>query len=154
MEIAGGLARALPVAVEQVGKRPPADPFSAGSAFSTSAELAVFYTIAKSEKGEFEHHISLSYRGGRFASAAGGFLAAAIGRLLRAAPTRGVLALSTRGVFHYIVSLSASEHDDLVRRGVEKIDNESARRLLGQAMDDRAELLSRLGRIDVGEVKQ
>lgn len=153
MEIAGGLDRALPVAVEYAGKPPPADPFAAGSAFMTSADVAVFYTIAKGDKGEFEHHISLSYKGGRFASAAGGYLGAAIGRLLRVAPKQGTLALSTRGVFHYLVSFSAPEHDELVKRGIEKLDEDSARRLVGQAMDDRAELLGRLGRIEVGEGK-
>jgi hypothetical protein len=153
-EVAGGLERALPVALEYVGKPPPSDPFAAGSAFMTSADIAVFYTIAKSDGGGFEHHLSMSYKGGSFARAAGGFLGAAMGRLLRVPSQKGVLALSTSGVYHYLAPLSASEHAELLARGIEKLDDDAAARLVRQAMDDRPELLARLGRIDVGEGKR
>ena len=151
MEIAAGLDRALPIAIEYVGQPPPSDPFAAGSAFVTSADIVVFYTIAKSNEGGFEHHLSMSYKGGWFARAAGGFLGAAMGRLLRVPSQKGALALSTRGVYHYLAPFSASEHAQLEARGIEKLDQEAASQLVRQAMDDRPELLSRLGRIEVRE---
>lgn len=153
MEISAGLGRALPVAVDHIGKPPPADPFAAGSAFMTSADIAVFCTMAKNDEGVVEYHVSMSYKGGRFALAAGGYLGAAIGRMLRIPPKQGVLALSKRGVFHYLVSFSAPEHTRFMERGIEKLDDEKARELVQQAMNDRPDLLARLGRLDVGESK-
>jgi hypothetical protein len=151
IEISVGLGRALPVAMEYIGKSAPADPFAAGSAFMTSADIAVFYTIAKSDGGAIEHHVSMSHKGGRFAAAAGGYLGAASGRMLRVPAKEGVLALSNRGVFHYLVSFSALEHTRFAERGVEKLDDDAARELVQQAMDDRPDLLARLGRIEMGE---
>jgi hypothetical protein len=151
VEISAGLGRSLPVAIEFMGKSAPADPFAAGNAFMTSADVAIFYTIAKNNEGVVEHHISMSHKGGRFASAAGGYLGAAMGRMLGIKAKDGVLALSNRGVFHYLVSFSAPEHARFVERGIQKLDDSAARQLVQQAMDDRADLLARLGRIDVGE---
>jgi len=149
MELSRGLGRARDAAKARVGKPPPEDPFAEGIAFITSADIAVAYTIAKADKGGFEHHISLSHRGGHFARAAGGFLAAAILRMLGVAGWPCVLAQSTTGVYHLILPIEASDAERFSSRPVPALDEAAAVELQRLAMDERDALLSKIGTIDV-----
>ncbi|MRG95265.1 hypothetical protein [Polyangium spumosum] len=149
MELSRGLGRAKEAALGRVGKGPPADPFAEGNAFVTSADIAVVYTVAKAGEDGHEHHVSLSHRGGPFARAAAGFLAAAIRRLLGVAEAPGVLAVSSSGVYHLIFQVPAAEEARFAARSVPELDEEAARALLGAAMDERGDLLARLGKLDV-----
>ncbi|MDI1446492.1 hypothetical protein [Polyangium sp. 6x1] len=150
MEISRGLDRAKQAALAGVGLGPPADPFAAGNAFITSADIAVAYTVANAgEEDGHEHHVSLSHRGGAFAGAAAGFLAAAILRLLGVEGKPCVLALSNSGVYHLIFKIPAAEEARFASKPVPALDEEAARALVGTAMDERGPLLARLGKLDV-----
>ena len=149
MEIDRGLERARLAAIERIGEGAAEDPFAAGTAFMTTADIAMFYSIAKTERGSFEHHVSLSYRGGPFARAAGGFLVAAIRRLLDLTTAESEVAESSRGVYHFIFLRSPDEQARFAARRREPLDEAAAQNLVVTAMDDREALLARLGRIDV-----
>jgi hypothetical protein len=153
IELSRGLGRAKVAALGRVGEGPPADPFAEGSGFITSADIAVVYTVAKAGEGGHEHHVSLSFRGGAFARAAAGFLAAAICRLLGLGETPCVLAVSNSGIYHLIFQVPAADEARFAARSVPKLDESSARRLVGVAMDDRGPLLARLGKLDVNVPK-
>ncbi|XXY53410.1 hypothetical protein WME91_19965 [Sorangium sp. So ce269] len=153
IELSRGLGRAKDAALGRVGGGPPADPFAEGNAFITSADIAVVYTVAKAGKDGHEHHVSLSRRGGAFARAGGGFLAAAIRRLLGLGETACVLAVSNSGVYHLIFQVPAAEEARFAARSVPTLDEASARKLVGVAMDERGPLLARLGKLDVNVPK-
>jgi len=149
LELRRGLAGAKTAALARAGDKPPADPFADGSAFLTSADIAVFYTIAKAPAGGFEHHVSMSYRGGFFARAAAGYLAAVIRRLLDVRSSQCVLAASTSGVYHLIFSLSAEEHASFAAQPVEDPSPDAAPALCAQAMAERDALVARMGKLEV-----
>jgi len=149
MELDRGLLRSRVAAMERVGQRALGLPFAEGTAFVTSADIAVFYTISTNEKDGFEHHVSLSYRGGFLATAAGAFLAAAIRRLLDVTHQECALARSSRGVFHFIFSLSAEAQARFANAKRTPLDEETARRLIDVALDDRPGLIERMGKIEV-----
>lgn len=149
MEIDRGIERASARATERIGEASPKDPFADGCAFMTTADIAVFYTIAKAPNGTFEHHVSLSYRGGPFARAAGGYLAAAIGRLLEIPLSQLNLAESSSGVYHLIFALSSAAQERFSKRKRAHLDERRASELIPVAMDDRDKLLARLGKINV-----
>jgi hypothetical protein len=149
LELRRGLAQAKAAALARAGEKAPADPFAAGSAFLTSAGIAVFYTVANAPAGGFEHHVSMSYRGGHFARAAAGYLAAVIRRLLEVNPAECVLAASTSGVYHFIFSLSAEEHARFSARPVADPGPEAAPALCAEAMQERPALLARMGKLEV-----
>ncbi|MDI1429297.1 hypothetical protein [Polyangium sorediatum] len=150
MELSHGLGRAKEAALAGVGLAPPADPFAAGNAFITSADIAIAYTVAREgEEDGHEHHVSMSYRGGAFARAAGGFLAAAILRLLGVEEKPNVLAVSNSGVYHLVFKIPAAEEARFAAKSVPVLDEEAAQALLGTAMDERGPLLARLGKLDV-----
>ncbi|WP_438013783.1 hypothetical protein WMF18_22925 [Sorangium sp. So ce315] len=149
IELSRGLGRAKSTALGRVGGGPPADPFAEGHAFITSADIAVVYTVAQAGEDGHEHHVSLSFRGGALARAAAGFLAAAICRLLGLGETQRVLAVSNSGVYHLIFQVLAADEARYAARAVPKLDDASARRLAGVAMEDRGPLLARLGKLDV-----
>ncbi|CAN94351.1 hypothetical protein predicted by Glimmer/Critica [Sorangium cellulosum So ce56] len=149
IELSRGLGRAKDTALKRPGGGPPADPFAEGNAFITSAEIAVVYTVAEAGEAGREHHVSLSFRGGALARAAAGFLAAAIRRLLGLGEMPCVLAASKSGVYHLIFQVPAAEEARFAARSVPKLDDASAQRLVGVAMEDRGPLLARLGKLDV-----
>lgn len=149
IELSRGLGRAKDTALRRVGEGPPADPFAEGNAFITSADIAVVYTVAEAGKDGREHHVSLSFRGGALARAAAGFLAAAICRLLGLGEMQRVLAVSNSGVYHLIFQVSSADEARFAAQSVQKLDDASARRLVGVAIEDRGPLLSRLGKLDV-----
>ncbi|WP_437994423.1 hypothetical protein [Sorangium sp. So ce145] len=149
IELSRGLGRAKDTALKRPGGGPPADPFAEGNAFITSAEIAVVYTVAEVGEAGREHHVSLSFRGGALARAAAGFLAAAIRRLLGLGEMPCVLAASKSGVYHLIFQVPAAEEARFAARSVPKLDDASAQRLVGVAMEDRGPLLARLGKLDV-----
>ncbi|WP_437767107.1 hypothetical protein WMF27_20915 [Sorangium sp. So ce281] len=149
IELSRGLGRAKDTALKRPGGGPPADPFAEGNAFITSADIAVVYTVAEAGEAGREHHVSLSFRGGALARAAAGFLAAALCRLLGLGETQRVLAVSNSGVYHLIFQVPAADEARFAARSVPKLDDASARRLVGVAMEDRGPLLARLGKLDV-----
>ncbi len=150
MEVSGGLGRILPVAVQYIGKEQPLHPFATGTAFTTSGRVNVFYTIAKSDKGTFEHHISMNSTGKRrLSDGVAGFIAAGIGRILGHVGARGVLAESSVGMFYFIVPFPADEHEKLVDQGITAIDEQTARKMFELAMADRDHLVKNLGKLDV-----
>ncbi|HTN85157.1 MAG TPA: hypothetical protein VL242_15770 [Sorangium sp.] len=149
IELSRGLGRAKNTALGRAGGGPPADPFAEGSAFITSADIAVVYTVAQPGEDGHEHHVSLSFRRGAFARAAAGFLAASICRLLDLGETQRVLAVSNSGVYHLIFKVPAADEARFAARAVPKLDDASARRLVGVAMEERGTLLARLGKLDV-----
>jgi hypothetical protein len=151
MELARGLGRALPVAVEHVDKSPAVDAFAVGYAFMTSANVAVFYTIAKATDGRFEHHLSMTHQRKPLSKEIAAFLGAGMGRMLGLSGMKGVLAQSKTGTFHFIVPFSAADHAALVSRGIDELDEQVARQRFELAMEDRPHLLNNLGKIEVKE---
>lgn len=149
LELRRGLAQAREVALASAGEKPAADPFAAGSAFLTSAGIAVFYTVARAPAGGFEHHVSMSYRGGFFARAAAGYLAAVIRHLLEVDLAQCVLAASTSGVYHLIFSLSTEEHARFAARPVADPSPQAAPALCTKAMAERDAFLARMGKLEV-----
>lgn len=152
-EISGGLGSALRMAVENIGQSTRADSFAAGNAFMTSANVAVFYTIARASDGGFEHHISITHQRRPLSKEIAAFLAAGIGRMLGLPGLKGVLAQSKTGAFHLLVPFSATDHEALVSRGIERLDEDVARQRLELALEDREHLLKNLGTIEVKERK-
>lgn len=153
MELSRQLGRALPVAVEYIGKPPAPDSFAAGSAFMSSANVAVFYSIAKADGGNFEHHISMAHQRRPLSKDIAGFLGAGVGRMLGLPGTRGVLAQSKTGTYYFIVPFSSSDHAALVKQGIAPLDEDAARKMFEIAMQDRAYLVKNLGKIEVKERK-
>ncbi|UQA62771.1 hypothetical protein [Polyangium aurulentum] len=149
IELRRGLAGAKTAALARAGEKPAADPFADGSAFLTSADIAIFYTVAKAPAGGFEHHVSMSYRGGFFARAAAGYLAAVIRRLLDLTTSQCVLAASTSGVYHLIFSLSAEEHARFAAQPVANPSHDAVPALCAQAMAERDALVARMGKLEV-----
>lgn len=149
MEISGGLGRALPIAVEYMGRPPAADSFAVGNAFMTSGNVAVFYTIARADDGGFEHHISMTHQRRPLSKEIAAFLAAGMARMLGLPGMKGVLAQSKTATFHFIVPFTAADHQALVARGIERLDESVARQRCELALEDRELMLKNLGTIEV-----
>lgn len=144
-ELREHLARAKAAALEP-GADPRRDPMAAGNAFVTSLGFLFLYTVAPRD-GEFEHHISMSYRGGWFARSAAGFLAATIRILFGVTDARCKLAEAKSGVFHFVFWLDGKAHEAFAARPLAPVAGEAGHRVVYEAIRDREELVRGMGKI-------
>lgn len=141
------LARAKAAALEP-GADPRRDPMSAGNAFVTSLGFLFLYTVA-SRDGEFEHHLSMSYRGGPFARSAAAFLAAEVRALLGVRDARFQLGEASSGVYHFVFWLDAAAHAGFAAKPLQPVAGEDGHRLVYEALRDRDEIVHAIRKVAI-----
>lgn len=151
-ELRAGLERAKASALGALGQERSAEELlSSGSAFITGPGLALAYTIFDRAAGagpggapgdeaaadRFEHHLSLSYRGGGFALSAAAFLVAAIRRLLD--PQADVqVAVAPSGVYHLVFHLYEAQHGAYAQRPLRTLEESDEAPFLLACMQERS----------------
>ncbi len=138
-ELRTHLARAKAAALEP-GADPRRDPMSAGNGFVTSLGFLFLYTVTPRD-GEFEHHVSMSYRGGPFARGAAAFLAAAVRGLFGVGDARCQLGEAGSGVYHFVFWLDGAAQQAFIARTLPPVAGEAGHRLLYETHRDREELV-------------
>lgn len=146
-ELAEHLARAKAAALEP-GADPRRDPLSAGNAFVTSLGFLFLYTVTPRD-AEFEHHVSISYRGGPFARSAAAFLAAEVRALLGVKEARFELGEASSGVYHFVFWLDAASQAAFAARRLQPTTGEAGHRLVYEAHRDRDEIVHAIRKVAI-----
>ncbi len=125
----------------------PAKAVERGAAFVTSAGIGMMYAIAKKDDA-FEHHLSMSWRGGAFAKSGAATVLAFVRKVLGFGDARCTVEPADRGVFHLVASMTPAQHESFAARTASLPDERASTRLLAESLAsaERTELLAMLAK--------
>jgi hypothetical protein len=151
-ELARKVHKARSAALDAVvsGEKEDEDPKLAlerGAAFVTSQGIGLMYTIAE-KSDAWEHHLSMSFRGGALARSAAATLLVFIRRVLGFTGATTSAEEAGSGVIHFVARMTPEQHDAYAKEEPELPDEAASARMFADVVrsEERTALLASLSR--------